>query len=174
MDPQHKFIFPCLSPASVALSYLPYQLCTTVCPWRCTPPLWSHQHHIPFCAPLRYPFPHPASNSILTAAGGASKSGPRISTTWFTPHMYHEAILEHVYRQFSIIFSFARLIGPVGEQVNEKMGSWVTLSQKADIKDWAGSTLDREAVLKDWPPLKRIPMNSFPGVKHSPINNILF
>lgn len=104
----------------------------------------------------------------------ASKSGHRMSTVWFTPHMYHEAILEHVYKHFSIIFSFVRLIGPVGEQANEKMGSWVTLSQKANMEDRTGSKPKREAVLKDWPPLKCIPMNSSPGVKYNPITNIRF
>lgn len=40
-------------------------------------------------------------------------------------------------------------MGPVGEQVNEKMGGWVILSQKTDIKDQTGRNPDREAVLFD-------------------------
>lgn len=75
----------------------------------------------PCLTKISHPFPCLAFNSILTAVGRReSKPGPRVLMTQFLPQMYQKAIQEHVYKLFSVNFSFARLIGPVGEQVSEK------------------------------------------------------
>lgn len=164
-------MYPHPSPlyASVTLRYLSAWLCTTLCPWSCTPSLWSwsqrsHHHRVPFHASQRYPthshvWPSTAS-WLQWAEERESKPGPRVLMTQFLPQMYQKAIQEHVYKLFSVNFSFARLIGPVGEQVSEKTWGWAILSQKTCICDQTRRNIDREAVSKDWPPLKCAPMNS--------------
>lgn len=112
-----------LSLHASVLPQLPLDTChissAQICALEAAP--WSHHHHLFFRAPLGYPFPSPASNSILTAAGSRKQVWTQDVNGPVDTQMYHKATQEYISKLFSTYVSFAKLIVPVWVPVNEKM-----------------------------------------------------
>lgn len=80
------------------LPQLPLDTCyicaAQICALQAMP--WSHQHHLLFHSPLRYPLPSPASNSILTAAGSRNWVLTQDVNSLVHIQMYHKVIQEYI------------------------------------------------------------------------------